>query len=487
MKRWIASLMLLSFSSACAVGPKYQRPKVDLPSGFRGQDPVKSPKPGDADFGELPWWEVFRDPQLQALIRTALEQNKDLKIAAARIEEARGQYRVKKSDQFPQIGFGTSGSQTFTSKDTIDDEGNLGTINRTYVATGFDLSYEADLWGRYRRASEAARAELFTQEEFRRGVLLTLLSDVARAYFELRSLDLEKEIAQNTARVRRRSLELTQQRLKAGVVSLLDVRQAEAELAVAMAEIPRLEREIALKENHISLLLGQNPQPIPRGETLTAQSLPPVLPADLPSILLERRPDIRAAEQQLIAANARIGEAKALFFPQINLNSIVGLAFVTGAFGGVTGVASLGGSLLQFIFDGGKRKGNLQAAQARFEQALLKYQQAIQQSLREVSDALISNKKLAEIRRQQEKLVRAARDGNRLARARYEGGVSSYLEVLEADRQLFRSELELARLRRDQLLAVVQLYRSLGGGWSQLDTPESQASTSALNQIHHTQ
>lgn len=475
MRRWTAGLLLLSFSSACAVGPKYQRPKVELPNSFRGQDPQSQNVPTESSFAALPWWEVFNDEELQILIKTALEQNKDLKIAAARIEEARGLYRAKRGEQFPELGFGTSGSQTFTTKSTIDDEGNLGSINRTYVALGAELSYEADLWGRYRRGSEAARAELLAQEEFRRAVVLTLLGDVARAYFELRCLDLEKEIAQNTTAVRRRSLNLTQQRLKGGVVSLLDVRQAEAELAISAAEIPRLEREIAMKENQISLLLGENPHSIPRGKTLTQQSIPPTLPVDLPSALLERRPDIRASEQQLIAANARIGEAKALFFPQINLNSLVGLAFVTGAFGGWTGVASLGGSLFQFLFDGGKRKGNLAAVKARFEQAVLKYQQVIQQSLREVSDALISIQKLAEIRKQHEKLVAAARDGNRLANARYEGGVSSYLEVLEAERILFNSELQLARLRRDQLVAVVQLYRALGGGWQSAE-PESQAS-----------
>jgi efflux transporter, outer membrane factor (OMF) lipoprotein, NodT family len=475
MKRGIAGILLLTFFPACAVGPKYQRPKVQVPDSFRGQGDRASAQAQEMSFGDLPWWDVFQDAQLQDLIRKALEKNKDLKIAAARIEEARGLYRAKRGDQFPQLGFVTSGAQTFTTKNNVDDEGNLGNINRTYAAVGIDLSYEADLWGRYRRGTEAARADLLAQEEFRRTVIITLLSDVARAYFELRSLDLELAIAKSTTSVRGRSLDLTQKRLKGGVVSLLDVRQAEAEMAISATQIPRIEREIGLKENEISLLLGENPQSIPRGQSLSSQSIPPILPLDLPSVLLERRPDIRSAEQQLIAANARIGEAKAMFFPQINLSSIVGMAFVTGAFGGATGVASLGGSLFQFLFDGGKRKGNLEAAKARFDQALLKYEQVIQQSLREVSDSLISIKKLAEMRRQQEKLVRAARDGFRLANARYEGGVSSYLEVLDAQRILFRSELELVGIRRDQWVAVVQLYRSMGGGWETIQ-PETQPS-----------
>lgn len=473
VKRILSSLLLLTFSSACAVGPNYRRPKVEVPGEFRDQGNIPTANEADTSFADLPWWQVFEDPQLQELIRKALEQNKDLKMAAARVEEARGLYQAKRGDQFPQLGFATSGSQTFTTKQRLDDEGNIGNIDRTYVAIGMELSYEADLWGRYRRASEAARAQLLAQEEFRQTVYLTLVSDVARSYFELRSLDLEREIAKSTAAVRARSLGLIRLRLKGGVVSLLDVRQAEAELAVAQSEIARLEREIALKENAISLLLGENPGPVPRGKTLSAQSLPPQLPVDMPSALLERRPDIRKAEQDLIAANAKIGEAKALFFPQINLNAMGGMAFVTGPFGGLTGIVSLGGSLLQAIFDGGKRKGNYEAAKARFDQALIQYQKTIQQSLREVSDALVSVKKLAEIRKHQQSLVAAAKDSHRLATARYEGGVSSYLEVLEAERMLFRSQLDLARIRRDQLVAMAQLYRALGGGWNPAAGAES--------------
>jgi multidrug efflux system outer membrane protein len=465
MKRCLCGLLLFIFSTSCAVGPNYRRPKVDVPQSYRGSDGVKPAAEGQTSFANLPWWEVFQDEELQKLIRTALEQNKDVKIAAARVEEARGIYRSKRGNQFPDVGVVVAGNQSFLTSSPLDQEGNLGTINRTFVATGMGVSYEADLWGRYRRGSEAARADILAQEEFKQTVILTLLSDVAVAYFELRSLDLQKEIAQSTAALRRHSLHLTQQRLKAGVISLLDVRQAEAELAVATATIPALDREIALKENQISLLLGANPEAIPRGKTLTEQSLPPQMPLDLPSALLERRPDIRASEQQLVAANARIGEAKALLFPQINLSNILGAAFISGPVGGWTGLASLGGALFQSLFDGGKRKGNLQAAKARFEQAVLQYQKVIQQSLREVSDSLVSIKKFSEVRKEREKLVRAVRDGHRLATARYEGGVSSYLEVLEAERILFRSELELVQVRHDQLLAMVQMYRALGGGW----------------------
>ncbi len=473
MKKKLFGLLLAAMFSACAVGPKYSRPAVDVPQKFRGQRDATPASDNMTAFADLPWWEVFQDEELQALIKAALEDNKDVKIAAARVEEARGLYRMKKGEQFPEINFGASGSQTFTTKSSVGEDTNAGTINRTYSALGVNISYEADLWGKYRRGTEAAREELFAQEEFRQTVIMTLVSDVAGNYFELRALDLQREISMGTSRARRQLLYLTRQRLKAGVISLLDVRQAEAELSLAEAETARIERQIALKENEISLLLGRNPEPIPRGKTLAQQHLPPDRPLDLPSSLLERRPDIRAAERQLVAANARIGEAKALFFPQINLNTFLGGLFLTGPAGGWTGVASLGGSLFQFLFDGGKRQGNLDAAKARFEQAAQRYQQTIQQSFREVSDALVSIQKLAEERKSREKLVRAAKDGYRLANARYEGGVSSYLEVLDVERLLFRSQLELAQVRRDQLVAVVQLYRALGGGWHRAMGPES--------------
>jgi multidrug efflux system outer membrane protein len=475
MKRWVSGLLLLSFFSACAVGPDYKRPKANLPENFRGQEKVAETSPAENSFADLPWWEVFQDETLQGLIRTALEQNRDLKIAAARIEEARGLYRMKHSEQFPQLGAVVSGSQTFTTQENIGNEGNLGNINRTYVAAGGELSYEADLWGRYRRGSEAARADLFAQEDFRKNVLITLISDVARAYFELRELDEELKITQNTAGLRKKSLKLIRIRMEGGVVSLLDVRQSEAELAIAAKDIPELERRIALKENEIHLLLGQNPASVERKKLSGRKTFPPKVPLDLPSNLLERRPDIVGAEHQLIAANARIGEAKALFFPQINLSSIFGAAFISGPIGGWTGLASLGGSLFQSIFDGGKRKGNLQAAKARFEQALQNYLKVIQQSLREVSDSLINIDKLKGVRKQMELLVVAAHDGLRLSNARYEGGVSSYLEVLEAERQSFNSQLILARTKKDQLLAIVQLYRALGGGWKEGVEPADQA------------
>jgi multidrug efflux system outer membrane protein len=368
-----------------------------------------------------------------------------------------------------------SGSQTFTTQENLSDEGNLGNINRTYVALGGQLSYEADLWGRYRRGSEAARADLFAQEDFRRNVLIALISDVARAYFELRSLDEELVITQRTAKARKGSLHLIRQRMEGGIISLLDVRQAEALLAFAARDIPELERLIALKENEINLLLGQNPGGVARGKLSARNNFPPKIPLDLPSNLLERRPDIVGAEHELMAANARIGEAKALLFPQINLSTIVGAAFISGPIGGWTGLASLGGSLFQSIFDGGKRRGNLQAARARFEQSLQNYLKVIQQSLREVSDSLITIDKLKGVRKQMQILVTASKDGLRLSNARYEGGVSSYLEVLDAERQSFNSQVALTRTKKDQLLAVVQLYRALGGGWQASEkTPETQ-------------
>jgi len=474
MKRWVSGSVLLCFLSACAVGPDYKRPKANLPENFRGQQKVVAAS-SENSIADLPWWEVFQDETLRGLIQTALEQNRDLKIAAARIEEARGLYRMKRGEQFPEIGAVVSGSKTFTTREDIGNEGNLGNISRTYIALGGEISYEADLWGQYRRGSEAARADLFAREDFRRNVLITLISDVARAYFELRALDEELGISRTTTKARSGSLSLIRERMKGGIVSLLDVRQSEAELAIAAHRIPDLERLIALKENELNLLLGQNPGPIVRGKFSATKVLPPKIPLDLPSNLLERRPDIVGAEHELMAANARIGEAKALLFPQINLGAIAGAAFISGPIGGWTGLASLGGSLFQSIFDGGKRRGNLQAARARFDQALENYLKVIQQSLREVSDSLITVDKLKGVRKELERLVFAAKDGLRLANARYEGGVSSYLEVLEAERQSYNSQIILTRTKRDQLIAVVQLYRSLGGGWRKNEpSPESQ-------------
>lgn len=459
--RFTALLALLS-SGACAIGPNYRRPTVSTPESYRGESAASSD--GSIPFGDLPWWEVFKDPTLQDLIRRAIAQNKDLRIAVIRVEEGRGVYRATQGQQFPEIGLGAGVARNWAQKSQGSSaNGGVGTFTSTQV--GLDLSYQLDLFGQYRRATEAAKADLLKQDEFRRTVLITLISDVARAYFELREFDEELAITSRTVGTRSRSLKLVRARLEGGLVSLLDVRQSEAELAIATRTVPQLERLIALKENEISLLLGENPRPIERDRGIKVQGLPPVLPIDMPSVLLERRPDIRGAEQQLIAANARIGEAKALFFPQINLTSFVGMSAVGGPFGATSAVASVASSLFQFIFDGGRRKGNYEAAKARFEEALVRYEQVIQQSLREVSDALISIDKLKGVRKEQEALVAASVDGLRLANARYEGGVSSYLEVLETERQSFDSQLALAATKKDQLVAVVQLYRALGGGW----------------------
>ncbi len=473
--RWTAWIAL--WTSACAVGPNYRRPPVSTPEAYRGQTAAA---PSNAiPFGDLPWWEVFKDPVLQDLIRLALEQNKDLRIAIIRVEEGRGLYRATQGAQFPEIGLSSGVSRSWAQKSQGGVPGQ-GQGSFTSGQVGLDLSYQVDLFGQFRRATEAAKADLLAQDEFRRVVMITLISDVARAYFELREFDEELAITRRTVGTRSGSLKLVRARLQGGLVSLLDVRQSEAELAVAARTVPELERLIALKENEISILLGENPRPIERDRKTQPQGLPPPLPLDLPSVLLERRPDIRQAEQRMIAANARIGEAKALFFPQINLTSFVGMTAVGGPFGATSAVASAAGSLFQFIFDGGRRKGNYEAAKARFEEALVGYEQVIQQSLREVSDALISIDKLKGVRREQEALVAASLDGLRLANARYEGGVSSYLEVLESERQSFDSQLALAATKKDQLVAVVQLYRALGGGWFDAElaaesrpTPES--------------
>lgn len=458
--RWLVLIVPLLLAG-CLVGPDYQRPGYPVPAAFRGEAPEA---PVDVmSLGDLSWWQIFQDEQLQELIRTALTQNYDLRIAVTRILDARAQLTSTRAAQFPLVDANSSAIYNRT-------EGNRPVSELKEIISpigSFDLSFEIDFWGRLRRATEAARAALLASKEARRAVVTTLVSAVASTYFQLRELDLELEIARRTLASRQDSLRLVSTREAGGVASLLDVRQAEILVTTAAQTIPDIERRIAQTENLISMLIGNNPNDVPRGRPLVQQLALPAVPAGLPSALLERRPDIHQAEQQLIAANARIGVAKALFFPQVILigSAGVGARGINGAFFGPLGLLSVGPEVTVPIFHAGSIRAGVDSTEARQQEALLQYQQTIQQAFREVADALVEYRKRQEFRVQQEALTRILQDAARLSRSRYEGGVTSYLEVLDSERQLFTAELNLAQAQRDELLAIVLLYRALGGGW----------------------
>jgi multidrug efflux system outer membrane protein len=407
---------------------------------------------------------VFQDKQLQDLIHTALQQNYDVRIAATRILEARAQVGIARADQLPTISAGAQAvneryprvklyPQYETSSNQVD----------------LSLAWELDFWGKYRRATESARANLLATEWARKEVINTLVSDVAAAYFQLRELDLELEISRRTLASRKNSLRLTQTLANGGATSMLDVRQAEQLVFTAAETIPDLERQIEQQENFISTLLGNNPGPIARGMKLTEQPHAPDVPAGLPSSLLERRPDIREAEAQLIAANAQIGVAKADYFPQINLTATGGYqsSALTSLFTGPAGLWNFGASLAQPIFAGGRIRSNVRFTEARQQEAALVYQQTIQQAFRGVSDALVGYSKDREFRERQEQLTFSAQDAARLSETRYRGGATSYLEVLTNETNYFDAELGLAQAQLNELVALVRIYRNLGGGWQE--------------------
>ena len=458
-------LVMACVLAGCAVGPDYKRPAVLAPREWRsGSDRTGS-------MADLDWWQLFADPVLQELIRGALAENKDLRLAVARVAEARAQLGIARAAQFPQLDSQTSYSnQRFSEKSfPLNALGSSSGINpqQDFYRTGADLTFEVDLWGRLRRATEAARAELLASEENGRTVLTTLISDLAQAYFDLLELDREADIARSTLASRQASLDLVRRRFEGGLTSELDVHRAEGELATAAATVPDVERRVTQTENRLSILLGRNPGPIPRGIVLDAQVMPPEVPAGLPSALLERRPDLRQAEQKLVAANARIGEAKAAFFPKISLTGMFGVESValSDLFKGPARVWQVGPTMTLPIFTAGRISSNLRATEAREQQALIQYQQTIQQAFREVEDALVFHRKVKEIRAQRELRVTAARRTLDLANLRYTNGLAGYLDVLDAQRQLFVAELDLASTARDQLTAVVQIYKAVGGGW----------------------
>lgn len=465
--------LAVTIPTGCAVGPNYKRPGVDVPPMYRGATEEASGgnesknQPTDAgqaraSLADAKWWEVFEDRELQNLIRTALQNNYDLRIAADRVLEARAQLGITRADQYPSLGVGGA----------IADQRSpqIGPIPSYEVSLGqvtASAAWNLDFWGRYRRATEAARATLLASQWAQKQVMATLVANVAESYFQLRELDLELEISQRTLASRRESLQLTETLEQHGINSLLDVRQSEQLVYTAATEVPDLERQIAQQENTISILLGRNPGDVPRGLKLTAQPHSPDVPAGIPSLLLERRPDIRQAEENLVAANAQIGVARAAYFPQISLTGSGGFETpaLTGLFTGPAGVWNFGSSLTQPIFEGGRIKSNVRFAEAQHDQLLLTYQQAIQGAFRDVSDALVAYRKDREFRMQQEQLFQSAQDAARLSEVRFKAGTTDYLEVLTNETNSFSAELGLAQAQGNELVALVQLYQALGGGW----------------------
>jgi len=464
MRRLIALAGVALLGAGCTVGPNYKKPAANVPGTYRGLAEEEAGKTEPGSLGDQKWWEVFQDEQLRSLIRTALQQNYDVRIAGARILQAQAQLGITRADQFPSVsaGAGISDSRSPKGKFFPAFEGSTGQVNAS-------AAWELDFWGKFRRATEAARANLVASESARQEVMLTLVANVSGAYFQLRALDLELEISKRTLASRRESLRLTTILADHGSTSMLDVRQAEQLVFTAAAEIPSLEQQIEQEENLISILLGKNPDTVARGQTLTEQVRPPAVPAGLPSSLLERRPDIREAEQQLIAANAQIGVAKAAYFPQISLSGSAGFqsAALTNLFSGPAGTWDFGASLAQPIFTAGRLRSNVRFAEAQQQASLLFYQQTIQGAFRSVSDALIAYRKTQEFRSQEELLFQSAQDAARLSHMRYSGGVTGYLEVLTNETNAFSAELGLVQAKLNELLTLVQLYEALGGGWQQ--------------------
>lgn len=459
---FIHTIILISVFvfTSCMIGPDYQRPTVDIPSTWRFQE--KEVK----DLANTVWWEQFSDPVLNALVQTALQENMDLRIATARVEEFFGRYFSTRGNQFPLVGAGGSASrERSTGKGPIPvPSGVDNTFN--YYEAFLSGSWEIDFWGRLRRASESARAELFSTEEARRTVILTLISAVARTYVDILALDKQLEITRLTTQSRKETRDLFKLRFERGIISEVDLSQAESEYEDALARIPDLERAIGQSENALSILLGRNPGTTPRGLSIDTLALPAV-PSGLPSELLERRPDIRQAEQVLVAANARIGVAKAAYFPTISLTGSLGSVStdLSDLFSGASKVYSYGVPLTIPIFSAGRIGGDVIAAETVQQQALYRYQQVIQQSFREMDDALIDHIKSGQRLEALGRQLKALQNYARLARLRYNEGYTSYLEVLDAERSLFNVEISFIGSQNSLFRSLIDIYKSMGGGW----------------------
>jgi multidrug efflux system outer membrane protein len=460
--------LLAALLPACSVGPDYARPAVDTPAQFRSGDSAPPTSQDTSSFGDLGWWEVFTDPQLRFYLAEALRNSWDIKIAAARVLQAEASARVVRSQFFPNIALGGDVTMSRTSEvgpvplpPGADPQVTSGSVFASMS------SYEIDLWGRIRRANEAARAQLLAAEAAQQSVRQTLVAAVATSYLILLELDYELEVVRRTYEVRSSSLTLTTSRETGGVASMQDVVQAQVLVSSAEAAMVDVQRRQEQKENELCILLGRNPGPIQRGLPLREQTLRVSVPAGLPSSLLERRPDIRAAEEQLVAANANVGQAKAAFFPELTLTGAFGFQSVSlnDLFTSPARVWQFGPALTIPVFTGGRLTGQYQFAKARFEEAQAEYQATVQNAFREVSDALVQVQRTHEFTIPQERGTQARRDGAQLASVRYDGGVTTYLEVLYSEQELLTAELTLAQAFGSELLSVVQLYRTLGGGW----------------------
>jgi outer membrane protein, multidrug efflux system len=481
----VAVLLAMTGMIGCAVGPNYKRPTVDVPVTYRGAtadsstaptaqpDQAKPTKPGvgpsaqsvsvqSSSLGDEKWWEVFQDPELQSLIRTALKNNYDVRIAATRVLEAQAQLGITRADQFPSVSAG--GNVTSVQNPRL---GPIPAYELTQGEVAASAAWNLDFWGKYRRATEAARANLLANEWAQKEVMASLVGNLATSYFQLRELDLELEISKRTLSSRNDSLKLTQTLEQHGINSMLDVRQSEQLVYTAATEVPDFERQIAQQENAISILVGKNPSDVPRGLKLTEQPHAPEVPVGLPSSLLERRPDIREAEANLIAANAQVGVARAAYFPQISLTGTAGYESpaLTNLFTGPAGVWNLAASLTQPIFEGGRLKNNVRLTEAQRDQMVLTYQQTIQGAFRDVSNALVAYGKDQEFTAQQQHLFESANDAAHLSEVRFKAGTADYLEVLTNETNSLSAELGLAQAQGNELIALVQLYQSLGGGW----------------------
>jgi NodT family efflux transporter outer membrane factor (OMF) lipoprotein len=467
MKRLIALILIGTFAPSFALGQKKgkQPPQVQTPPQYR-DDP--RPQPDPQTLADSKWFDVFRDPKLQDLIHEALVHNYDLREAIARIDLARAELGLVRADQFPTITGSADLTTIGRSRSGQLDLPEPLSKGRTFGSVLLNLlTFELDIWGRLRKQTEAARADLLASEEGRKAVLTTVVADVAAGYFSLRELDFELEIAKRTLASRQESLRIVTARAERGVSNNLELRQAQELVYSAGEVIPATEQAITQQENFLSVLIGKNPGPIIRGLELTEQQMPPEVPAGLPSDLVVRRPDIRAAEESLIAAGARIDVARKAYLPRITLTGFLGFesTSLSDLFKPSRGVWGFVPELTQPIFTGGRLKSNVHFSQAQRDILLVDYERTIQTAFRDVSNSLIAYAKTKEVIAQRELLVTTLTDRSRLAYMRYAGGVSNLLEALDADRELFDAELSLAQARRDELLSVVSLYKSLGGGW----------------------
>jgi multidrug efflux system outer membrane protein len=473
--RKLVIALALSSAAGCKLGPDYSRPPVVTPEKWRELAAA------DASIANVPWWELFQDEELRKLITIALAENRDLKIAIERIEEARAIYGISRSRLYPQVDAGFVGGALRFSEGSLThtpdaDEG--GSIDNTkgYSSLDVGFSWELDFFGRIRRANEAEQARLLGTMEARRAVAITLVSDVARAYVELRDLDRRLEIARRTLESRREYVGLARDRFEGGVTPELDWRQAEAEFHRVQAFVYEIEKLVVQKENELSLLLGGNPGAVPRGRAVDAQPIPPEVPAGLPAQLLERRPDVREAEQRLVSATARIGEAKAMLYPRISLTGSYGFAStdLSELLDGSSQSWNIFAGLLQPIFNAGKNKRRVEVRESQQRQAIYDYERTLLQALREVEDSLIGLRKSGEQRGSQGERVAAEQKVLELSELRYRGGVAAYLEVLDAQRSLFNAEIDETASVSTHVTSLIRLYKALGGGWPTSTEPEAQ-------------